>query len=328
MSNKSKPPSFPLYVKDVLSDTELQMSDEITRGIWFNYLCHMWIAKEQGKLEGTIEQLIKLGNTTPEKMIIFISDAIEFEFCDLHFFCTNFAQEFVENGGAVTDMSRFMSQEITVINRRIYRVENKRKSDRERKRRSRALKKSRRMSRESHNEVTPEKAAPAFPSSSAVQDLSKDKSETDDHKVSPANLPPSEAAGADDLPFSIPDQKSENKHFSAKVGEHFDAIKASCDAIQKLPQRNGKRFNPFQFVQKHVNEGRHPGAISETVKAMSDPKYFAGIRGDPFAYGNSILKTKNQNWNEREAVKIHEDLKAMTIPELKQLTHGIMKEFG
>lgn len=148
-------------------------------------------------------------------------------------------------------------------------------------------------------------------------DLSKDKS----------GLLPSEAADADVIPFSIPSKKTSG-HFSSKVGGHFKTIKASCDAIQKLPQKNGHRFNPYQWVQKHVNEKRHPGAIAETIKALSDPGIFSGIREGPFKYANSILATKNQNWNEKEAIDIHDEFKRMTIPELQRLTAGIMKEMG
>jgi len=332
---KGKPPSFPLYVRDVLSDTELQMSDEITRGIWLNFLCHMWGAKERGKLEGTVEQMAKLGNTTIEKFVVFMSDAVEFEFCDFEFVDSAFEEKFINSAGRfagfckdVTKMSHLMSQEIIVINRRMYRVEKKRKSDRERKRRSREFKKSRSMSRKCHSDVTAEKGTPSSSSSSSVLDLSKDKSEIGPHKVAD-DKPPPEAADADAIPFNIPGKKeSSSRHFSVKVGEHFKSIKSSCDAIRKLPQKNGHKFNPYQFVQKHVNDKRHPGAIADTITAMSDPDVFSGIRGDPFAYGNSILKTKNQNWNEKEAILIHEELKKITIPELEQLTHGMLKEIG
>lgn len=134
------------------------------------------------------------------------------------------------------------------------------------------------------------------------------------------------SANADIIPFNIPKKtKGDSKHFSAKVGDYFKSIKTSCETCWKFPHKNGFKFNPYQWIQDHTNKGYHPGAMDETMKAMADPKVFNGITGDPYPYANSILKTKNQNWNEAEAVKIHEGFKKMTIPALEKLTAGMLK---
>lgn len=161
-----------------------------------------------------------------------------------------------------------------------------------------------------------------YPTDQIRSEQNRDLSSKEDK----SKQPPSEAADADTISSNtIDDSKKESGHFRSMVGSHFKVIKESCEAILKLPQKRNSQFNPYQFVQKHVNEGRHPGAIAETLKAMSVPKNFKGIKGDPFAYGNSILKTKNQNWNEKETIKIHEELKQISIPELKELTEGMLK---
>ena len=142
-------------------------------------------------------------------------------------------------------------------------------------------------------------------SSSSLIGLSKDK-----------------PAGAD-LPYQMP---SKSKHFSDNVGEYFASIKLNAEASQRLKTKNGKSWNPYQWIQEKTNKKKHPGAIDETMIAMADKSLFYGIQKEPYPYANTILRTKDQNWNERDAVKIHEDLKKMTIPELKELTHGMIKE--
>lgn len=159
------------------------------------------------------------------------------------------------------------------------------------------------------NSEAPSKPDTDSDTDSVYLDLSKDKSATDTADLS--SKPPGL-------------QSKRPKHFTAKVGTFFKSIKSSCEKIQTLPQ-NGREFNPFQFVQHHCNNRAHPGAIDETLKALADHKIWSGIRGDPWGYANSIIKTKTQNWNEKEAIEIHERFKKLTIKELEVLTSGMFQ---
>jgi len=117
-----------------------------------------------------------------------------------------------------------------------------------------------------------------------------------------------------------------NNHFSNHAGEHFKAIKTACQSITALPKKNGGRpFNPYQWVQKQINEQKHPGAIAQVLTDISKPKTWGGIRDGPWAYANAIMKSVNQNWNEKEAIAIHEKFKSMSVKELSGITHGVLK---
>jgi len=116
-------------------------------------------------------------------------------------------------------------------------------------------------------------------------------------------------------------------HFEKSVGDFFEKIKANCEIVSKLKTRKGKTLNLFMWVQDQCNKKKHPGAIWEVTEALADKKTFYGIEKWPYAYANSILKTKNQNWNEKEAIIIHEKFKNMQVPdELRKLTYGLLQE--
>lgn len=110
-----------------------------------------------------------------------------------------------------------------------------------------------------------------------------------------------------------------------KLSEFFKSIKNTCEQIQKLSSNGGKQFNPYQWTQQQLNKKKHPGAIDETLKAIAD---YWETTNEPWSYATSIMITKNQNWNERESIEIHNKLKGMSVPEeLKNLTSGMFKSF-
>jgi hypothetical protein len=117
---------------------------------------------------------------------------------------------------------------------------------------------------------------------------------------------------------------SSSNHFSQKVGSFFESIKKSCDQIQKLSiPKNGKSFNPYQWTQKKVNEKKHPGAIDKSLRGIID---LWETIDKPWAYIDKIMITENQNWNEKDSIKIHEEFKKMKPDILNTLTYGILKE--
>jgi hypothetical protein len=138
-----KLPAFQFYVKDWLSDPELQCVAASSRGIWIDALCFMWEAPERGKLIGTAEELAKLLRATNGDFTQFIEDLKRHKFADVTF-CNN---------------------EVTLINRRMIREQKERDNTRLRVKRFRSNAKS-------NTKVTP-------PSSSSSPNIIKNKDFSD-----------------------------------------------------------------------------------------------------------------------------------------------------
>ena len=105
-----KQPAFQFYPGDWRRDTEVQMASLATRGVWIEMLCCMWYAKERGKLQGTPESLSRLIGCTTDELILAIKEIEELKI------------------GTVTRNANVTKRnnEITVINRRMYRDEQNR----------------------------------------------------------------------------------------------------------------------------------------------------------------------------------------------------------
>ena len=99
-------------------------------------------------------------------------------------------------------------------------------------------------------------------------------------------------------------------------------ISNACEKIKFRSARYDKRFNVYKWVQVQINHNRHPEAIYETLTALVD--YWAEIN-DPWAYANSIIKTKNQNWIERKHIEQSQKFKEEwgLAPQVKKLLSGI-----
>ncbi len=120
----SKAPSDQVYWADILRDVELQNANATARGIWVaNALPRMWFATPQGQLSGTIEQLTRTLNATPDEMVTFLSQIKTHKFGDIYT---------AKNGI------------VTLTNRRMYNKYLSREKARLRKQRS----------REGHKDVT------------------------------------------------------------------------------------------------------------------------------------------------------------------------------
>jgi len=104
-----KAPAFQFYVKDWLSDPELQCVSASTRGMWIDALCYMWQARERGKLTGTVEELSKLLRATNGDFTKFMEDVKRHRFADV-----------TMRDADVTNRDN----EVTLINRRMLREEN------------------------------------------------------------------------------------------------------------------------------------------------------------------------------------------------------------
>lgn len=142
---EGKSPAFQFYVKDWLSDPELQKAHPITRGIWINLLCYMWDAPDRGKLETNERELCQLGSCLLEDIKIFLDDAKRLDFCDICVTCHASSQN--------------CHADVTIKNRRMFReyVNNEKARMRKAKQRKREVeqKQEKKKSRSCHADVTP-----------------------------------------------------------------------------------------------------------------------------------------------------------------------------
>jgi hypothetical protein len=116
-------------------------------------------------------------------------------------------------------------------------------------------------------------------------------------------------------------EKKTRKHFSEVVGEYVDSIRTSSEALMK--KSNGKKFNPYQWVQHKLKNQGHPKAVDESLSGLLVMMETQKIT-EPWAYADAIFKTKNQNINENEALKEH----AMTKKDLAKLADQICEGLG
>ncbi len=116
-----------------------------------------------------------------------------------------------------------------------------------------------------------------------------------------------------------------SKHFSGKVGGYLKGIKNNCEQLRKLPQKK-HIFNAYQWIQNGVNKQVHPGALDKTLQGLI--KQWDSIK-DPWAYAESIIKTLNGNFNEKDSVKMHEQFKAGWVELLSnEKLQGLVKGIG
>lgn len=110
-------------------------------------------------------------------------------------------------------------------------------------------------------------------------------------------------------------------HFETHTIELLEMVKVVCSRIEN---RNGKKFNPWAFVQKWSNNKGHPQAILEALQAID--RYWFKIK-NPWIYGNKIMKVASGNYYESEHVTESEKFKEIIElnPDLKSLTDGMLK---
>ena len=76
-------PAIQFYIKDWLTDCELQSASSATRGIWINALCFMWKSKIRGKISGSMDNLTRMLNATPVEFMTFLQEVQVFKFADV-----------------------------------------------------------------------------------------------------------------------------------------------------------------------------------------------------------------------------------------------------
>jgi len=109
--------------------------------------------------------------------------------------------------------------------------------------------------------------------------------------------------------------KSKTKHFEKKIPAYLDDIKSACEKIETLPKKNGAKFNPYQFVQKSVNDSLHPQAILDILKSLY--KNWSGVK-KPWPYVSSSVKSVSQNYNEQDHIAQSKQFKEVISTETVQ----------
>ena len=134
----AKAPAFQFYVRDWLSDSQLRRTSASTRGIWADLLCYMWDAPNRGELIVTRADLRKMTGASNREIARFITEAESIGFCDISVTChTNLTKN---------------NTYVTLRNRRMYREEKDRISNKLRQRQCRERK---RCHTQCHGKITP-----------------------------------------------------------------------------------------------------------------------------------------------------------------------------
>lgn len=92
-------PAFQIYPADILRSEDLRKCTWATRGIWWDILCLMWFAEEQGKITGTKEELCRLVGCTVKELEMFLFEASNRKFANV----------------------TFCNKNVTIVNRRMHR---------------------------------------------------------------------------------------------------------------------------------------------------------------------------------------------------------------
>ena len=259
-----KTPAFQFYIRDWLSDPELQSASSSSRGIWINALCFMWEARERGKLEGTIQTLSRLLNCTEGEFRQFLEESRVHNFDDL-----------------VTHSNG----KVTLINRRMFREGRDKYYHRIRQDRYRQKKAQQSSDASRDAEVTP-------PSSSSSSSSTSNNKEKEKNKTSCPNFP----EGSDEIRLSkwlfqcilerdpkarSPDFQKWARHVDLLIrvdGRSVGEIEAVIEWCQQDPfwqnnilstEKLRKQFGqlklkmnqgvPFQGLQQFLEEGENGG---------------------------------------------------------------------
>ena len=117
-----------------------------------------------------------------------------------------------------------------------------------------------------------------------------------------------------------------NNDFTVNLTNTFLEINKLCDKIMKLPKtsKRKKNFNPRQWSQKQINNIKHPGAIAKTLDGLI---MYWDTSKDPWGYSDKMLSKLNGTFNEDDAIKVNEILKAQSHSgDIEKLTNGLFKQ--
>lgn len=154
-------------------------------------------------------------------------------------------------------------------------------------------------------------------------------------KKPPQNTDSSETKkSSPELPESSPDQNNkpnqtkpnktklkETKVYNLELQVIFKEISTAIIRIDGLSKNNkNKNFNPRKWAVDQFRSRGHPGAILESLTGIHD--CWDAVE-KPYGYVNSIMKTKNGNYNEADEIKMYAEMKKIEPNELSKITHGL-----
>ena len=105
-----------------------------------------------------------------------------------------------------------------------------------------------------------------------------------------------------------PDPDSEIMKDIYRVGKELSSL------------NNGKKFNPWQWVEAHKKKNSHPGAM---LKALTSLKEHWSTTKKPYGYAQRIMEIENGNFHEQDAIRESEKIAG----DFKNLA-GILKSAG
>lgn len=130
----------------------------------------------------------------------------------------------------------------------------------------------------------------------------------DDEKCKPLSFSSSFSSIKDLSKDKSPGGGSSKKHFKLKAGQYLQGILQACQKIMTFKADRHRRFKPYQWVQHQFNNNAHPGAVCDVLNSLI--KYW-NTTNDHWGYAEAVMKTVNQNWNEKDSIKEHEEIKTM-----------------
>ena len=163
---------------------------------------------------------------------------------------------------------------------------------------------------------------PADAAAHAIAEPQQTIAESSAHAPSPSPSP---------SPSPLPSQKDSTKvlsgsagqvrkaHFTKKAPEYRDEITNVCKKVAAL-SNGSKSFNPYQWAQVWINKNGHPQAVIESLYGLA--QYWGELRGEPWAYVDRIMKSKNGNYHERDETTKSQDYKKM-LAELAKLIGAV-----
>ena len=257
-----KAPAFQFYVKDWLSDTQLQMASHSSRGIWADLLCHMWEAPKRGEIEGTEKQIGKMVGALRTDFDLFIIELKKLKFGDL-----------VQNDNGT----------IIIINRRMAREQDQRELAKKRQERFREKRKpieqdqrelakssparEKRKKRKYNADITPVSSSPSSSPSPNIK-----KEETPTGFPSNEEIEEGSKIKIDEYIKEIGKRLYEEKIFS-KVHSFINKMKR---------QKKNRRAILHTISRCYLNKPEDPWAYCEKIIQKEDGDYNAKDYQKPY----------------------------------------------
>ena len=113
-------------------------------------------------------------------------------------------------------------------------------------------------------------------------------------------------------------------HWHQKIGDFYSSIRSLRDQISGFDKNRCAEFNVDSWIQQQASKAAHPGCIEHCLTALVKMSKSSKVT-KPWGFLKYIYDRENGNFNEADAIAIHEQLKAMPLPDLKQLTEGMLQ---